>query len=80
MDIEWGMGPEWQFVNMLNQDFSQALFERNAKIMLGENWIKSGEKIVISENKITIDKFKNYCDGLGAKYVNKIMTKKTKGK
>lgn len=37
---------ENEFVAMMKQGFSQDLFERNAKIMLGDNWKQVSQEII----------------------------------
>jgi len=53
-------GVEHDFVNLVEQNYSQGMFERNAKIMLGENWKEDGGEIIDSYAPELMDTFKKY--------------------
>jgi hypothetical protein len=42
----WEENLEADFVNLVRQRYSQETFERNAKIMLGDNWKELGQEII----------------------------------
>lgn len=42
----WEHSVEADFVNLVRQRYSKETFERNAKIMLGDNWKEIGQEII----------------------------------
>jgi hypothetical protein len=42
----WEENIEGDFVNLVKQRYSQGMFERNAKIMLGDKWKEIGLEII----------------------------------
>ena len=42
----WEENIEADFVNLVRQRYSQGMFERNAKIMLGDNWQELAQEII----------------------------------
>lgn len=42
----WEENIEADFVNLVRQRYPQAMFERSAKIILGDNWKEVGQEII----------------------------------
>lgn len=54
---------ENDFVTLVRHRYSQAMFERSAKIMLGDNWQEVGQEIIDSYGDKEKKIFRTYLNG-----------------